>query len=202
MKILRILVMSLTYMAFLVLSGSAEVRVTLKNGRSFIADYCKETNGKLVCDISGGMVEFSKQEIESIKEMKMKKDTASEEAPSEVPGEEQENNRGKQAGSVKTEGEPRPAKTVGGLTAEQERRFDELEKRRAELAADRDRLIKDRDLLQQEVKDAGVIRSREKADAIQQKINSLDERIKGFNEQVNKLNEEINALPTEGQKKK
>jgi len=182
--------------------SSAEVKLTLKNGRSVIVENCREAGTKLICDMQGGSVEFNRQDIENIREVKIKGRAVSASPPDEVAADEQKKEEEKPAESIKIEGENSPAKSVGGLTAEQERRFDELEKRRANLAADRDKLIKDRESLHQEVKDTGVIRSREKLDAIQQKINALDERIKGFNEQVNKLNEEINALPTEGQKKK
>lgn len=181
--------------------SSAEVKITLKNGRSAIVESCREAGGKLICDMEGGTVELNRQDIESIRQVKIERRSISATPQDEAATGEQKKDAEKPDEKVKSEGENGPAKTVGGLTAEQMNKYDELEKRRADYAADREKLIKDREELEAEVKSTGIIRSREKLDAIQQKINALDERIKVFNDKVNKLNEEITTLSAEGQKK-
>ena len=181
--------------------SSAEVKITLKNGRFVIVESCREAGGQLVCDMEGGTVELNRQDIESIREVKIERRAVLNSLSDDAAANEQNKDKEQPAEKVKSEGGTAPAKTFGGLTAEQMKKYDELEKRRSDFAADREKLIKDREELEAEVKGAGIIRSREKLDSIQQKINALDERIRSFNEKVNKLNEEITALSAEGQKK-
>jgi chromosome segregation ATPase len=191
----------ITGLFVLPLTAMSEVRVSLKNGRSMIADYCREAGARLVCDMEGGTVEFNRQDIESIRDVKLQRRDVTASPPDEAAAEERKKDEEKPVENARTEGKNSRTKTVGNLTAEQTRKYDELEKRRSELVADREKLITDREKLLQEVKDTGIIRSKEKLDAIQQKINALDHRIKDFNEQVNKLNEEISSLTSEGRNK-
>lgn len=177
------------------------VKITLKNGRSIIADSCRDVDGKLLCVVSGGSMQIDRRDIADTRDVKIERRALIDAPANDAVAGEQKKEEDKPAEKIRIEGDKGPARTVGGLTAEQTRRYDELEKTRAELATGREKLINDREELLQEVKDAGIIRSREKLDAIQQKIKALDQRIKGFNEQVNKLNEEIPTLSAEGQKK-
>jgi len=177
--------------AFLLLPAlsSSEIKITLKNGRSIIADDCRQINGKYLCDMAGGTVEFDRQEIESMKEVKIEKRVVIDrqpEAPTE--GETGKKDQEKDASPIQT---PAGDERVGrGLSHEQALRLDQINEKKTAMRTERDRLIKERDQLHQDVKDAGVVRNQEQFDAIKNRISELEKKINSFNDEVNKLNNE------------
>jgi len=48
-------------------AAMSEVKVTLNNGREIIADSCRETGGRLVCEKMGGSFEIEKKDILDVK---------------------------------------------------------------------------------------------------------------------------------------
>ena len=82
--------------AFPALSFS-EIKIELKNGKSIIADTCRNANGKLTCDMMGGTFEIDKNDIENMKEITVKhKDLLQ-------PGTEETKNEDGETAPAKTE---------------------------------------------------------------------------------------------------
>ena len=97
--------------------------------------------------------------------------------------------------SQKTEGKDAGEKTdkkifTRGTNPEAEQRLDQINQRKTELKAEREKLLNEREQLLQDVKDAGVIRLREKLDEMNKRIAELDGKTAKFNEEVNRLKEE------------
>ena len=76
------------------------------------------------------------------------------------------------------------------LNTEAEKRLAWIIQRKTELMADREKLSNVREQLALDVKNAGVIRSREKGDEMNRRIAELDAKILKFNEEVKRLNDE------------
>jgi hypothetical protein len=195
MRTARLFILLIAIMAFLTTSASAEVRITLKNGRSFIADFCRGTNGKFVCDMQGGTMEIERNDIANIKDVKVQKNMTREEAPeAEAQAEEKKQPETPAAEKKATPAQNDEGKLIRGLTPEQIKRLDEINERKAVLKPERERLIRERDQLHDDVKNAGVVRTQEQIDAIAKRVTDLEARINGFNDEVKRLNEEENAL--------
>jgi hypothetical protein len=191
MRVLKNLLILSGSTLFLLLPAlsSSEMKITLKNGRSIIADDCRQINGKYLCDIAGGTVELDRKEIESMKEVKIERRVVIDRQPDASPeGETGKKGQGKDASPMQTPaGEERG---VRGLSPEQAKQLDQINEKKVAMRAERDRLIKERDQLHQDVKNAGVVRNQEQFDAIKNRISELEKKINGFNDEVNKLNAE------------
>ena len=81
MRTFRICILCGACLVYLSMSASAEVRITLKNGRSFIADFCREEKGTFVCEMQGGSMEIARSEIAGIREITVQRSMHKDEAP-------------------------------------------------------------------------------------------------------------------------
>ncbi len=170
------------------------VKISLKNGRSVVADFCRDVRGKLLCSVSGGSLEIDRQDIESIRDVKLQS-MSSGVSPAEPSDSKTDDKKpGDKAPAGAKGAQPKDGKIVGGLTAEQARQLDAINERKTVLQPERERLMKEREQLHADVKNAGVMRSQEQFDTIKRRIADLETKINGFNEEVNKLNEEEKAL--------
>ncbi len=158
--------------------SAAAVRVELKNGRSFVADECRESDGSLVCYKMGGSFVIEKRDIVSIKK------TAGEEEAEEGPAPSE-------PAEVK-DGDTKDDKTAA--PAASGKRLDEIAARKKALLPEREKLVKERENLQEEVKKAPDWMTVDKFEALKKKISSLDERINGFNDEAKRLNEEEKTI--------
>lgn len=158
------------------------IRITLRNGKSIVADICRDQSGKLVCEKGDGSFEIEKQDVVEIREVKVAPDVREQFVlpQTEKAGEAQRAEAAK-AG---------PA----AASPEQNKQLDELEKRRAELTAEGEQISREREKLRADIQALGITKSRTTADEYQQRINALDERIRKHNEQVDELNRQINSL--------
>jgi hypothetical protein len=190
MRTVKVCILSCTILTLLATSAFAEVRITLKNGRSFIADFCRETDGKFVCDMQGGTMEIDRNDIANIKDVKMQKQMIREEAPEAAQAEEKKQPETPEAEKKEPPAQNEEGKLVRGLTPEQAEKIDQLNEKKAAMKAERDSLAKDRDQLYEDVKNTGVVRNQEQIDEIKKRIADLERRINVFNEAVKKLNAE------------
>lgn len=181
----------------------ADVKITLRNGRAIIADTCREQGALYHCQRENGQFDIPKTDI-----VKMQQGTFSSPSESAVKADEPGEGRDKTeaAQETKTALETKAAAgaaagKAAAATQEQDKRIDTLEMQRALLAAERDKLMQDREKLHEEVKAAGMIRSREILDSLQKKIEEMDTRVKDFNVKVEQLNSQISALQAELKKK-
>jgi len=191
MRTAKVCILSCTILTLLTTSAFAEVRITLKNGRSFIADFCRETDGKFVCDMQGGTMEIDRNDIANIKDVKMQKQMIREEAPeAEAQAEEKKQPETPAAEKKEPPAQNGEGRTVRRLTPEQAKTIDQINEKKAAMKVERDSLIKDREQLYEDVKNAGVVRNQEQIDEIKKRIADLERRINDFNEAVKKLNAE------------
>lgn len=172
--------------------SSSEMKITLKNGRSIIADDCRQINGAFLCDIAGGTVEFDKQEIESMKEVKIERRVVIDTQPAASNGTEAEKKEDaeKEISNVQTPAKVGEERVVRGLSPEQTKQLDRINEKKTAMKAERERLIKEREQLHEDVKNAGVVRNQEQFNALKRRIAELEKKIISFNEEVNKLNAE------------
>lgn len=162
------------------------IRITLRNGKSIIAEICRDRDGKLVCEKADGLFEVERQDVVEIREVKVAPEVREQFVLTQASQPEK-------AGEAKKPDEKKAAGQAG-VTSDQAKRLDELEKRRTELTTEGDQIAKDREKLRADIQALGITKSRTIADEYQQRINALDERIKIHNERVNTLNNEINAV--------
>ena len=180
----------------------SEVKISLRNGREMMADSCRETKDRLICEKMGGTFEFDKAEIIKTENITIERSTSTLDSPPDTPVPVPEREKPKAGGNGKTDAKANADAKIGGLTPEQAKRIAEIEKKRSEFTIEREKLMQERQQLHEEVKAAGVISSgSEKYGEIQKKISDLDARINTFNDQVNKLNEEMSVLSNEPRKK-
>ena len=174
--------------------ASGEVRITLKNGRSLVADSCKEVNGRLLCKMREGTMEIPLQDVAGTKEVKGGTGRSEQRFETGDTGEERESPEGS-AGQKKVvplpggSGEP-----LNGLSPEQSKRLAEINQRKAELNLERENLIRDRERLYEDIKKTGVVRTQEQFDAIKKRISELESRIIRLNDEVKKLNDEESMM--------
>ena len=179
-----------------------EVKISLRNGREMMADSCRETKDRLICEKMGGTFEFDKAEIIKTENITIERSTSTLDSPPDTPAPVLEREKPKAGENGRTDAKANADAKIGGLTPEQAKRIAEIEKKRSEFTIEREKLMQERQQLHEEVKAAGVIRSgSEKYGEIQKKISDLDARINTFNDQVNKLNEEMSVLSNEPRKK-
>ncbi len=192
----------IVFLSFFVLPvpSFSEVKIFLSNGRVIMADSCRDTKDKLICEKMGGTFAFDKAEIMKTENITIERSTTTEVSPADTQASDVKQ-EAPQTGEVKSEVRTNAEAGTGSFTPEQTKRIDEIEKKRSEYTAEREKLAKEREQLHAEVKAVGVIQTQAKYDEIQKKISDLDIRIKAFNDSVNKLNEEISGLTKEVPKK-
>ena len=166
----------------------AGVEISLKNGRKIIADRCKDSEGKLTCDKSDGTFTIDKKDVLGMKTINIER-TPSRQLPEEESA-SSEKEADKSGPDVKGAEKQTEGTRVKGPGTEEEKRLDEITRIKLGKREEREMLVKEREQLRDDVKNAGLIRSKEQFDSIQKRITDLDEKINKFNEEVNKLNEE------------
>jgi len=195
---------ALIIFAFLVVISPpafSEVKISLKNGRDIIADSCRDTRDKLICEKMGGIFEIEREDILDVKGITIERSTP-EQAPEENTG--QEAASGEKA-PVKPEAdlkgtEKQPAgDLLKGLKPEEAERLGQINQKKIEYQTERQRLIDERQQLHEDVKNTGMIRTQQQYDAIKKRVFELETRINTFNEDVRKLNEEERKI-VEGSK--
>lgn len=172
--------------------STADTRISLKNGRTIIADSCRESDGKIVCEKMGGTFSFEKSEILNLKEITLKRSNLSDSqtltAEPEASGEKKEAE--KKPAESKDGSKPAEGALIKGLSPEAAKQLDEIEIKKKEYQAERERLINERAQLHEDVKNMGMLRNQEQYDALKKRIADLEARINTFNETVKRLNEE------------
>jgi len=173
------------------LTAMSEVRISLKNGRDIIADSCRDSKDRLVCEKLGGTFEIEKKDILDFRGITIKHEKKNESpVPEPVPGGEGRTDADKSTAGAKDSAKPGEGALIRGANPEQEKRLDEITQRKLELKQEQDKLGKDREQLQLDANNMGMIYTQEQFDGIKKRISDVDERINGFNEEVKKLNEE------------
>ncbi len=157
----------------------AAVRIQLKNGRTIIADECRESEGTFECYKMGGTFAIEKRDIASIKKTSASEDLEENETVPSAQPEAKE-------GAAKTDKGTEPENPA----AEARKKLDWINGRKRALQPEREKLAKEREQLQKEAKDAPDWMSVNQFNDLKKKISSLDERIKAFNDEAKKLNEE------------
>jgi len=171
-------------------AGITGVMITLKNGRSILADSCSDVSGKLLCIVSGGSMQIDRQEIASIKDVKLQSISSSD-LSGEPSDAKADNGKSADKASAGAKGAETSNGKIGrGLTAGQIKRLDAINERKTLLQPEREMLIKERDQLREDVDNAGVMWYPQKLHATKTRIADLESRISIFNEEVKKLNEE------------
>jgi hypothetical protein len=169
-------------------AAMSEVKITLRNGRTIIADVCRESEGKITCEKSDGTFRIDKKDILDMKKITLER------APSRQTPEEEsvstEKEADKSAPDLKGPGKQSGEGLVKGLKPEDEARLDQITRKKVEMKSERERLIKERDQFHEDMRNTGMITTQEQFDAIKKRIADLDTRISTFNEDVKKLNEE------------
>ena len=203
MKTAHALILAAVFLIMMPALSPAEVKVTLKNGRSFIADFCREAKGKMVCDMRGGTMEVPRSDVAGTKEVSIQsKFFMDEEAPeAEAPAEEKSASETPEAEKKESPGQAGKGRPISGLTLEQTKRIDAISARKAVLKPQREELIREREQIHEDVKNAGVVRTQEQIDAIADRIIDLEARINSFNKEIKDLNDEEDALIAGSRKK-
>lgn len=200
MRTAKVCILSCTILTLLTTSAFAEVRITLKNGRSFIADFCRETYGTFVCDMQGGTMEIDRNDIANIKDVKMQKQMIREEAPeAEAQAEEKKQPETPAAEKKEPPAQNGEGKLIRGLTPEQNKRLDEINARKAVLMDERARLNRNREELRGAIqKAASSPASQEQVDALNKQNEALEAEILRFNEEARSLSGEERAILEKG----
>jgi len=81
MRTERTLILAAAFLVLVPALSPAEVRITLKNGRSFIADFCREEKGMFVCEMQGGSMEIARSEIAGIRDVTVRRSMHKDDAP-------------------------------------------------------------------------------------------------------------------------
>lgn len=185
MRVFRIFLLTLLCSVFIVFPGLSfsEVKISLKNGRDIIADRCRGSNGKLICEMMGGSFEIEKKDVSNLKEITVKRQVISPEPGEGAAGD-------KQISDEKSAGE---AAGEGGKAAYQ-KRLDEINQRKGELVSERERLTQERERLNKEFGGKGDTLSQDVFDSYQKRFNEIEARINSFNQENRKLNEEEQAI--------
>lgn len=169
----------------------SEVKISLKNGRNIIADSCRDTKDRLICEKMGGTFEIEQQDILDVKWITIERESSRHEdlAQEAAPVEEQKKESGEMTDARAEDPEKPPA-----LTSEGKIKLARITQRKLELKGEREELLRERELLQQEIKKADASLTIEKFNALQKKSDDLDARIKKFSSELKALNEEESGL--------
>lgn len=175
--------------------GTKGVMITLKSGRVIIADACREFGSQLRCDLPNGAVEVERQDIESIKEIKIMQRFAVEAQPiASAAGADKKDESDKTAAHANVPGQSGNGRLTSSLTPEQVKRLDQIVERKTILQPEREPLIKEREQLHEDVKNMGMIRKQSQYDDLKKRISDLEIKISSFNDEVKRLNEEEAGL--------
>lgn len=175
-------------MAVLHSSSSAEVKITMKNGRTVFADSCREVNERLVCSMETGTFEIEMSDVGTLKESaveRQKRASGTEEGEG-VSGE-------KQVSGEKNSGQAENDSNNAGP----KKRLEEVNQRKRELISVRESMVQEREALNKEFKSKGDLLILQDFDSYQKRFNEIDKRINGFNEEVDSLNKEEQAISQE-----
>lgn len=170
----------------------SEVEISLKNGRDIIADSCRDTKDRLVCEKMGGTFEVEKKDVLDLKGITIEH-TPSKQVPEENAGQEAASGQKapvKPKADLKGSEKQPGGDLVKGLKPEEEERLGLITQKKIEYQTERQRLINERQQLHEDVKNSGMIRTQQQFDAIKKRISDLEARINTFNEDVRKLNAE------------
>jgi len=154
----------------------SEVKISLRNGREIIADRCRDTKDKLICEMMGGNFEIEKKDVSNLKEITVRRQVLSPEPEGGAAG-------AKNAGATAVE---------GGKTGSQ-KRLDEINQRKRELVSVREGLMQERERLNAEFLRQGDMLRPEVFDSFQKRFSEIDAKINSFNQENSKLNEEGQA---------
>ena len=170
----------------------SEVKISLRNGRDIIADSCRDTKDKLICEKMGGTFEIEQKDILDVKGITIER-SPSQQVPEENTGQEAASG---QKVPVQPEAdlkgiEKQPGgELVKGLKPEEEERLEQINQKKRAYQTERQLLINERQQLHEDVKNTDMIKTQEQFDAIKKRISDLETRINTFNEDVRKLNDE------------
>ena len=170
----------------------SEVKISLRNGRDIIADSCRDTKDKLICEKMGGTFEIEQKDILDVKGITIER-SPSQQVPEENTGQEAASG---QKVPVQPEAdlkgiEKQPGgDLVKGLKPEEEERLGQINQKKRAYQTERQLLINERQQLHEDVKNTDMIKTQEQFDAIKKRISDLETRINTFNEDVRKLNDE------------
>lgn len=177
--------------------SSADVKVTLTNGREIVADACEEEVGRFICTKMGGTFDIEKKDVANIREIR----SGGYEPPPGEPASPPPTEPGKKAddapGENRAEKEKSPAEGQSGAM----KRLEDIAQRKRELSSERDKLVKERGQLEEDLKKAPDWMPTNKYEELTKRNDQLAEKIKLFNEEAVKLKEEEKQI-VEGLKKK
>jgi len=188
MRFCRIFLLPLLCSTFILFPGLSfsEVKISLRNGREIIADRCRDSNGKLICEKMGGSFEIEKKDVSNLKEIRVKRQVISPEPGEGVSGE-------KQISDEKSAGEAAGEDKKAGF----QKRLDEINQRKRELVSMREGLTQERERLNAEFLRQGDVLRPEVFDSFQKRFREIDAKINSFNQENRKLNEEERAILNE-----
>ncbi len=172
------------------------VRIYLKNNRDIIADSCRESAGRLVCEAMGGAFEIEQKDILMIRQQtgssgRFYMDSAEPPAPQDKEAESPDAPATDRAGNGNMAEEGLP---VRGEDPEQEKRLDRITERKIQLQAEREMLSRQQEQLNQEVKSLGQKASEQQRNEAASRVAEIEERISRFNEEVKRLNAEEKGI--------
>jgi len=141
-------------------------------------------------------VEVERQDIESMKEVKIVKRFAVESQPTAgtVAGTDKKDESVKTAAGANVPAQPGNGRFSDSLTPEQIKRLDQIIERKTGLQPEREKLLKEREQLHDDVGKMGLIWQQEQYDGLKKRIEELEARILGLNDEVKKLNEEESRI--------
>ena len=176
------------------LAAMSEVKLTLKNGRDIIADSCRDSKDRLVCEKLGGTFEIEKKDILESRDITITHEKINESPVPEVPAGEGQKETDKSTAGTKDPAKPGEGVLIREANPEQEKRLDQIKQRKLELKAEREKLSKEREQLNQDAKTMGTIYKQEQFDEITKRNADIEARINRFNEEVEKLNSEESGI--------
>ncbi|MBI5076071.1 MAG: hypothetical protein HZB62_13010 [Nitrospirae bacterium] len=178
----------------------AGVKITLKNGRTIIAESCRDMKGTLLCVLEGGTFEIDRQEIANMQEVKVLKETLTESSDESKPtAVEKSPDNGKQLSPEEPSVNGSEGMVARGLTSEQMKRLDQINERKTIIQPEQERLINEREQLNEEARSKikgrnTNLKQRVSAFNLQQRIADIETTITNLNDELTKLNEEEQAI--------
>jgi len=184
MRLLSVILIALGIVGMIVwpTGSSAGTEIVLKNGRTIMADSCRNSNGRLLCEKNGGSFALDKRDIADVKERTRKIYDGSPEPAEAVPDDKHAEDE-KHAGKAEKAG-----------LAEQKMRLEAITKRKEALIAEREQLIHQRTALHNEYNSQRDLLGPEVLESYQSRFDELDAKIARFNEEVRALNKEEQGL--------
>lgn len=177
--------------------SSADVKVTLTNGREIVADACEEEAGRFICTKMGGTFDIEKNDVANIREIRSGGYEPPPGEPASPPPVEPGKKTDDAPGENRAEKEKSPAEGQSGAM----KRLEDIAQWKRELSSERDKLVKEREQLEEDLKKAPDWMPTNKYEELTKRNDQLAEKIKLFNEEAGKLKEEEKQI-VEGLKKK